>query len=83
MTSLAFMLVLVPEPVWNMSIGKWASCCPSATSAALAAMARATVLSSKPSLALASAAACLITPTARMKARGSGRPLIGKFWTAR
>ena len=28
MTSLAFMLVLVPEPVWKMSSGNWASCAP-------------------------------------------------------
>ena len=27
MTSLAFMFVLVPEPVWKMSRGKWASVC--------------------------------------------------------
>ena len=27
-TSFAFMLVLVPEPVWNTSIGNWSSCTP-------------------------------------------------------
>ena len=29
MTSLTFMLVLVPEPVWKTSIGNWSSCSPS------------------------------------------------------
>ena len=33
-TSLAFMLVLVPEPVWNTSIGNWSSNWPSATASA-------------------------------------------------
>ena len=37
MTSLAFMLLLVPEPVWNTSIGKWSSSLPAATSSAAAA----------------------------------------------
>ena len=31
-TSLTFMLVLVPEPVWKTSIGKCSSCAPSAIS---------------------------------------------------
>ncbi len=39
MTSLAFMLVEVPEPVWNTSMGNWASCLPPATSSAAATMA--------------------------------------------
>ena len=38
-TSLTFMLVLVPEPVWNTSIGNWSSCCPSTISAAAATIA--------------------------------------------
>ena len=33
------MLVLVPEPVWNTSMGKCRSCLPSATSSAAASMA--------------------------------------------
>ena len=32
MTSFAFMFVLVPEPVWKMSTGKWASSTPAETS---------------------------------------------------
>ena len=40
-TSLAFMLELVPDPVWNTSIGNWASCAPAATSSAAAAIAAA------------------------------------------
>ena len=82
-TSLAFMLVLVPEPVWNTSTGKCASWRPSATSAAAATMAAATSASSRPSSALAVAAALLISASARMNPRGIGRPLIGKFSTAR
>ena len=35
-TSLAFMLLDVPEPVWNTSIGNCASCSPSATASAAA-----------------------------------------------
>ena len=31
MTSLAFIFELVPEPVWNTSIGKCSSCSPAAT----------------------------------------------------
>ena len=30
-TSLVFMLVEVPEPVWKMSTTNWSSCLPSAT----------------------------------------------------
>ncbi len=41
MTSLAFMFELVPEPVWNTSMGNWSSCRPSAISAAAAMMASA------------------------------------------
>ena len=37
-TSLAFMFELVPEPVWNTSIGNWASWAPAATSSAAAAI---------------------------------------------
>ncbi len=39
MTSLAFMLVEVPDPVWKMSRGKWASWSPRMTSSAAAWMA--------------------------------------------
>ncbi len=40
-TSLAFMLELVPEPVWNTSMGNWSSCRPSAISPAAAMIASA------------------------------------------
>ena len=36
MTSLAFMFVEVPEPVWKTSIGNWSSCLPAAMSSAAA-----------------------------------------------
>ncbi len=39
MTSLAFMLLDVPEPVWKTSIGNWSSNLPSATSRQAASMA--------------------------------------------
>ena len=41
MTSLTFMFVLVPEPVWKTSMGNWSSCCPSTISAAARAIASA------------------------------------------
>ena len=41
-TSLAFMLVEVPEPVWNTSIGNWSSNSPAATRSAAAAIRLAT-----------------------------------------
>ena len=47
-TSLAFMLDEVPEPVWKTSIGNWSSWRPSATSSAPAAIRSATAASSRP-----------------------------------
>ncbi len=38
MTSLAFMFVDVPEPVWKTSIGNWSSNSPAATRSAAAAI---------------------------------------------
>src|SRR5918911_4509348 len=66
-----------------MSIGKWASCSPSATACAASAIAAATSWSSRPRLPLASAAARLTSPIARRKRRGNGCPEIGKLSTAR
>ncbi len=40
-TSLVFMFELVPEPVWNTSMGNWSSCRPSAISPAAAMIASA------------------------------------------
>ena len=37
-TSFAFMLELVPDPVWKTSIGNWSSSSPAATRSAAAAM---------------------------------------------
>ena len=67
-TSFAFMLVLVPEPVWNTSTGNCASCRPSATSSAACWMAaRPHRARGRRVRALAPAAAHLIRPRARMK----------------
>ena len=59
-TSLTFMLLDVPEPVWNTSIGKWSSQSPRATSSAAAMIASATSSSTTPSSALTLAAAALM-----------------------
>ncbi len=83
MTSLAFMLLDVPEPVWNTSIGNSPSCCPSATARAACSMACATSASMTPSSALTLAAAALIRARAWMCAGSSVVPEIGKFSTAR
>ena len=66
-----------------MSIGNWSSWAPSATSRAAAAMAAATSGSSRPRSAFVSAAASLISASARMNRRGNRWPEIGKFRTAR
>ena len=82
-TSLAFMLVDVPEPVWKMSIGNSASQRPSTTSWAARTISDARSSGNNPRSRLASAAACLISPSARMNEREKVMPLIGKFSTAR
>ena len=50
MTSLAFMLLEVPEPVWNTSTGNASSCSPRATAAAAAWIASAISASITPEL---------------------------------
>ena len=82
-TSFAFMFCAVPAPIWNASIGNCASHVPSATSCAARAIASAVLGSSRPRAALTSAAARLIVAVAAMNARGSRRPLMGKFSIAR
>ena len=82
-TSLAFMLVDVPEPVWKTSMGNSASWSPTATSAAAAATAPATSASRTPSSPLTSAAAALIAPRAWISPRSTVSPETGKFSTAR
>lgn len=83
MTSFAFMLDDVPEPVWKTSIGKCASCLPSATSSAAFAIASATSASRTPRRAFTRAAAAFNRPSARIWARSRPRPEMGKFSTAR
>ena len=56
-TSFMFMLLLVPEPVWNTSIGNWSSCSPAATASAAAAIASARSASIMPSARLTDATA--------------------------
>ena len=63
MTSLAFMLLCVPDPVWNTTSGKWSSSSPRATSSAACTTARATSASSSPRSAFASAADFLSRPS--------------------
>ena len=82
-TSLAFMLLEVPEPVWNTSIGNSPSCSPAATASAACAIAAARSSVITPRLALACAAAPLIRPSAAISAGSIGTPEIGKFSTAR
>ena len=83
MTSLAFMLLDVPDPVWNTSIGKCASWSPRATSAAASWIASASEGSSTPSWPLTVAATPLIEARAPISSRSIGMPEIGKFCTAR
>ena len=83
-TSLAFMLLLVPEPVWNTSIGKCVISAGSASSASQAsAMAAPTAASISCRLTLARAAAALTSSSARMKRCGIGWPLKPKLFSAR
>ena len=81
MTSLTFMFVDVPEPVWKMSIGNWSSSAPDSISVAAdpiaAATSPSTVVPSMP--ALTSAASALIPASAWITSGGSGRPEIGKL----
>ena len=78
-TSLAFMLVEVPEPVWNTSIGNWSSCCPAATSSPARATRSAMSASSNPSSAFTRAASALMRPSQRTTGAGTGSPDTGKF----
>ena len=82
MTSLAFMLVEVPEPVWKTSIGNWSSNSPAATRSAAAAMRSASSGSSRSSSALTRAAAALIWASQRMTGTGTVSPETGKLATA-
>ena len=77
------MLVLVPEPVWNTSMGNWSTCLPPAISSAAPWMAFAIGAGNSFRLLFASAAAHFTSPSARTNACGIGNPLIGKLFTAR
>ncbi len=82
MTSLAFMFVEVPEPVWKTSIGNWRSCLPAAISAAAFSMRDALRLESSPSSPLTAAAAPLMRASQWITETGTVSPEIGKFSTA-
>ena len=86
MTSLAFMLDEVPEPVWNTSTGNSASQSPEATSSAAAEMAsasRASTCGTSSRSALTRAASPFTSARARIRRLSIGRPEMGKFSTAR
>ncbi len=83
MTSLAFMLEEVPDPVWKISTGNSRSSLLSTTSVAAATMAWAVRDSSPPRSRFTSAAARFTRPKAWIIPGGMGRPLMGKFSTAR
>ena len=78
-TSLTFMLVEVPEPVWNTSMGNWSSCWPAAMASAAAAMRSARSASSSPSSALILAASALRRASMWITSDGTRSPEIGKF----
>jgi hypothetical protein len=82
-TSFAFMFELVPEPVWNTSIGKCSSCMPFAISSALDSMAAAMSSGNRPKPRFVRAAAHFTSASARTNAGGMRKPLIGKLFTAR
>ena len=82
-TSLAFMLVEVPDPVWNTSRTKALSSLPSMTSSAASTMASFSSSSIRPSSWLTTAASSFIAPRASTKRRGLRRSLMGKLSRAR
>ena len=78
-TSLAFMLVWVPEPVCQTTSGKWSASAPSATSWAARTIASARRGSRWPCSRLTRAAACLTMPSARTSGNGMVSVPIRKF----
>ena len=85
MTSLAFMLLCVPDPVWNTTRGNSWSHVPAMTSSAAWMMSATFSGGSSPSSPFASAAAFLRMPKARMTGRVQAkRPMpMGKLWMER
>ncbi len=82
-TSLTFMLWLVPAPAWNGSTTNWSSQAPSITSSAAWTMAPARLASSRPRSRLTSAAARLMAAIDQINARQGRNPEMGKFKAAR
>ncbi len=82
-TSLVFMFVEVPEPVWNVSMGNSASHSPFTTSSAAETIAFAMSSGTTPSSALTVAADRLIAASAWTRGASTRCPLTGKFSTAR
>ena len=78
-TSLAFMFVEVPEPVWKTSIGNWSSYSPFATRSAAVAIRSARSWSRRSSSPLTRAAAPLIWASQRTTPTGTVSPEIGKL----
>ncbi len=78
-TSLTFMLDWVPEPVCQTTSGKWSLSLPSITSSAAATIRSRWSDGSRPSLWLASAAAFLRMPKARMISVGIFSPPMSKL----
>src|SRR5271163_4069265 len=82
MTSLALVLVEVPEPVWTTSIGNCSSYSPAAISAAARSMREAVRFGSSPSSALTAAAAPFRRASQCTTATGTVSPEIWKLSTA-
>ncbi len=78
-TSLAFMLVWVPEPVCQTTSGKWSASLPSITSWAARMIGSASLASSTPCSRLTLAAARLTMPSARTSGAGMVSLPIRKF----
>ena len=83
MTSLAFVFVEVPEPVWKTSIGNWSSCSPAAISAAALLDPARAALAEQAELAVDRGRGALDAARASARpATGTVSPEIGKFSTA-
>ena len=81
-TSFAFMFELVPEPVWNTSMGNWSSSSPAAIRSAADVMRAALSGSSRPSSEFTCAAAALMRPSHCATEAGIGSPETAKLATA-
>ena len=83
MTSLLFMLWLVPAPAWKRSTTNWSACSPAMIFLQAATMASRFSSGSQPGWQLARAAASLIRTCASTKSLSGRRPEMGKLATAR